>query len=197
MPTSFPKSLLIVGSGAIGIEFASFYRSRSAPRSTVVEATAPHPSRPRTPRSPSSRARPSPGKASPSTPARASSGSPRAATASPPRCAKADGAVAEIVAERVILAIGITGNVEGLGLEAAGGRRSTRATSSSTNGAAPAQPASTPSATWSGRPGSRTRQAMRALSAWRKSAGVEGVHPLDKTNIPAAPIARRKSPASG
>ena len=27
VPTSFPKSLLIVGSGAIGIEFASFYRS--------------------------------------------------------------------------------------------------------------------------------------------------------------------------
>ena len=27
VPTSFPKSLLIVGSGAIGIEFASFYRA--------------------------------------------------------------------------------------------------------------------------------------------------------------------------
>ena len=30
VPTSFPKSLLIVGSGAIGIEFASFYRSLGA-----------------------------------------------------------------------------------------------------------------------------------------------------------------------
>ena len=34
--------------------------------------------------------------------------------------AKPDGSSAEIVAERVILAIGITGNVEGLGLEAQG-----------------------------------------------------------------------------
>jgi dihydrolipoamide dehydrogenase len=36
VPPSFPKSLLIVGSGAIGIEFASFYRSLGA-EVTVVE----------------------------------------------------------------------------------------------------------------------------------------------------------------
>lgn len=36
VPTSFPKSLLVVGSGAIGIEFASFYRTLGADV-TVVE----------------------------------------------------------------------------------------------------------------------------------------------------------------
>ncbi len=36
VPTSFPKSLLVVGSGAIGIEFASFYRTLGA-EVTVVE----------------------------------------------------------------------------------------------------------------------------------------------------------------
>ncbi len=36
VPTSMPKSLLVVGSGAIGIEFASFYRSMGA-EVTVVE----------------------------------------------------------------------------------------------------------------------------------------------------------------
>ena len=36
VPSLFPKSLLIVGSGAIGIEFASFYRSMGA-EVTVVE----------------------------------------------------------------------------------------------------------------------------------------------------------------
>ena len=36
MPPSFPKSLLVVGSGAIGIEFASFYRTLGA-EVTVVE----------------------------------------------------------------------------------------------------------------------------------------------------------------
>ncbi len=36
IPTAFPKSLLVVGSGAIGIEFASFYRTLGA-EVTVVE----------------------------------------------------------------------------------------------------------------------------------------------------------------
>src|SRR5512142_8147 len=36
VPPSFPKSLLIVGSGALGIEFASFYRTLGA-EVTVVE----------------------------------------------------------------------------------------------------------------------------------------------------------------
>ena len=36
IPTSFPKSLLVVGSGAIGIEFASFYRTLGS-EVTVVE----------------------------------------------------------------------------------------------------------------------------------------------------------------
>ena len=36
MPQAFPKSLLVVGSGAIGIEFASFYRTLGA-EVTVVE----------------------------------------------------------------------------------------------------------------------------------------------------------------
>src|SRR5690606_11469853 len=36
IPESFPKSLLVVGSGAIGIEFASFYRTLGA-EVTVVE----------------------------------------------------------------------------------------------------------------------------------------------------------------
>src|SRR5882757_7459061 len=36
VPTMFPKSLLVVGSGAIGIEFASFYRTLGA-EVTVVE----------------------------------------------------------------------------------------------------------------------------------------------------------------
>ncbi len=64
------------------------------------------------------------------------------------------------------------------------GSSSTRATSSSMNGAAPARPASTPSAMWSVRPGSRTRQATRAFCASRRSPASTGVHPLDKTAIP-------------
>ena len=36
MPERLPKSLLVIGSGAIGIEFASFYRTLGA-EVTVVE----------------------------------------------------------------------------------------------------------------------------------------------------------------
>ena len=36
MPPELPKSLLVIGSGAIGIEFASFYRTLGA-EVTVVE----------------------------------------------------------------------------------------------------------------------------------------------------------------
>ncbi len=36
MPAAMPKSLLVIGSGAIGIEFASFYRNMGA-EVTVVE----------------------------------------------------------------------------------------------------------------------------------------------------------------
>jgi dihydrolipoamide dehydrogenase len=55
VPQAFPKSLLVIGSGAIGIEFASFYRTLGA------EVTASF--LPRTPRSPPLRARPSPNRA--------------------------------------------------------------------------------------------------------------------------------------
>ena len=44
VPPEFPKSLLVVGSGAIGIEFASFYRTLGA-EVTVVEVRRPHPAR--------------------------------------------------------------------------------------------------------------------------------------------------------
>ena len=118
VPQSFPKSLLIVGSGAIGIEFASFYRSLGA-EVTVVEALP---------------------RILPAEDAEISELARKAfarqgivihtgtrverlvkgADSVTATLAKADGSGAEIVAERVILAIGITGNVEGLGLEALG-----------------------------------------------------------------------------
>ena len=44
VPPSFPKSLLIVGSGAIGIEFASFYRSLGR-RGDRGRNASPHPTR--------------------------------------------------------------------------------------------------------------------------------------------------------
>ena len=115
VPPSFPKSLLIVGSGAIGIEFASFYRSLGA-EVTVVEVLD---------------------RILPAEDAEISALARKAfarqgivihtetqveklvrnADSVTARLRKPDGDLAEITTARVILAIGITGNVEGLGLE--------------------------------------------------------------------------------
>src|SRR6478609_4579653 len=115
VPESFPKSLLVVGSGAIGIEFASFYRTLGA-EVTVVEML--------------DRVLPVED-AEISTLARkafAKQGIAIHTGTSVERLVKGDGRVTaivkkpngeagEITVERVILAIGITGNVEGIGLE--------------------------------------------------------------------------------
>ena len=61
-PDTMPKSLLVIGSGAIGIEFASFYRALGADV-TVVEVL-PQSFRPRMPRSRLSPARRSRSRAS-------------------------------------------------------------------------------------------------------------------------------------
>ncbi len=44
VPPHMPKKLLVIGSGAIGIEFASFYNTLGA-ETTVVEVLAAHPAR--------------------------------------------------------------------------------------------------------------------------------------------------------
>ena len=88
----------------------------------------------------------------------------------------------ELEVERVIVAAGIVGNIENLGLE--GTRvRWKRATSSPTACAAPASRASTPSATWPARPGWRTRPAMKACV--RGSHRRQAAHAIDPLRIPA------------
>ena len=120
IPANFPNSLLIVGSGAIGIEFASFYRSLGA-EVTVVEMLPRI--LPAEDEEISELARK----------AFARQGIVIHTETRVERLAKgensvtatlrlADGAAKDVTAERVILAIGITGNVEGIGLEQQGVR---------------------------------------------------------------------------
>jgi dihydrolipoamide dehydrogenase len=118
VPDSFPKSLLIVGSGAIGIEFASFYRRLGA-EVTVVEMLPRI--LPAEDAEISELARKSFAKQGIAI--RTETRVERLAKGADGVTAtlrKSDGAVEEIAAERVILAIGIAGNVEGLGLEEQG-----------------------------------------------------------------------------
>ena len=118
VPAALPKRLLVIGSGAIGIEFASFYRALGS-EVTVVEAL--------------DRILPAEDAEISALAAKAfSKRGIRLLTSAQVKSLKAgadsvtasvttaDGKAEEITADRCILAVGIVGNVEGLGLEALG-----------------------------------------------------------------------------
>jgi dihydrolipoamide dehydrogenase len=181
VPPSFPKSLLIVGSGAIGIEFASFYRSLGA-EVTVVEVldrilpvedaeisglarkaftrqgivlhTETHVER-----------------------------LTRAADTVSARLRKPDGDIEEVMADRVILAIGITGNVEGLGLEEQGVaiEKGHIVVDEWCRTGAPGLYAIGDVV---GPPWLAHKASHEGIICVEKIAGLQSVHPLDKTNIP-------------
>ncbi len=118
VPPTMPKSLLVIGSGAIGIEFASFFRTLGA-EVTVVEVLD---------------------RVLPVEDEEISAFALKAFTkqgmkvqlgASVEKLAKGqdnvtatiktkDGKTQDLIVDRVILAVGITGNVENIGLEAVG-----------------------------------------------------------------------------
>ena len=182
MPQSFPKSLLVVGSGAIGIEFASFYRSLGA-EVTVVEALP---------------------RILPAEDAEISELARKAfarqgivihtgtrverlvkgADSVTATLAKADGNGAEIVAERVILAIGIVGNVEGLGLEALGVKID-KGHIVVDEWCRTGVPSLYAIGDVVGPPWLAHKASHEGIICVEKIAGVAGLHPLDKTAIPA------------
>ncbi len=119
LPPALPRSLLIAGSGAIGIEFASFYRALGV-EVTVVELLPEI--LPAEDAEIAALARKAFEKAGHSHPHRRQGrrGESAARTASPRRIELADGKRESIAAERMISAVGVVGNVDGLGLEALG-----------------------------------------------------------------------------
>jgi dihydrolipoamide dehydrogenase len=170
-----------VGSGAIGIEFASFYRSLGA-EVTVVEVLD---------------------RILPAEDAEISALARKAfarqgivihtetqveklvrnADSVTARLRKPDGDLAEITTARVILAIGITGNVEGLGLEDRGVKieKGHIVVDEWCRTGAPGLYAIGDVV---GSPWLAHKASHEGIVCVEKIAGVEGVHPLDKTNIP-------------
>jgi dihydrolipoamide dehydrogenase len=181
VPESFPKSLLVVGSGAIGIEFASFYRTLGA-EVTVVEIL--------------DRILPAED-AEISALARKAFAKQRITihtNASVERLVTGEGSVTallkkpngesgEVTVERVILAIGITGNVEGVGLEEQGVKieKGHIAVDEWCSTGAPGLYAIGDVV---GSPWLAHKASHEGIICVEKIAGIEGVHPLDKTNIP-------------
>jgi dihydrolipoyl dehydrogenase len=114
VPETFPKSLLVIGSGAIGIEFASFYRTLGA-EVTVVEVL--DRILPVEDEEISAFARKSFEKQGMKIMTGATVKALKKSANSVTATIEAGGKTSELTAERVILAVGITGNVENLGLE--------------------------------------------------------------------------------
>jgi dihydrolipoamide dehydrogenase len=117
IPTAMPKSLLVVGSGAIGIEFASFYRLMGA-EVTVVEVL--DRVLPVEDEEISAFARKAFEKQGMKIHTKASVTALKKGADSVTATIEADGKKSEITVDRVILAVGIVGNVENNGLEGTG-----------------------------------------------------------------------------
>jgi dihydrolipoamide dehydrogenase len=181
IPASFPKSLLIVGSGAIGIEFASFYRSLGA-EVTVVEML------PRILPAEDAEISDLARKAFTKQGMAIHTGTRverlvKSADSVTATLRMPDGASKEIVAERVILAIGITGNVEGLGLEAQGvgvDKGHILVDEYCRTGT----PGLYAIGDVVGPPWLAHKASHEGIICVENIAGVDGVHPIDKTAIP-------------
>ena len=180
VPTMFPKSLLVVGSGAIGIEFASFYKTLGA-EVTVVEIMD---------------------RVMPVEDEEISAMAAKAFTkqgmklklgtqvtelkkgADNVTCTlKAkDGKTETVVVDRVILAMGIVGNVEDIGLEAAGIKVE------KTHIVAGKYGETGVDGVWAigdlvGGPWLAHKAMHEGVIVAEKIAGVKGVHPLNTSNV--------------
>jgi dihydrolipoamide dehydrogenase len=180
VPPTMPKSLLVVGSGAIGIEFASFYRTLGADV-TVVEVLD---------------------RVLPVEDAEISAFAKKAfekqgmkiLTSAAVKALKkgndnvtatieAGGKSQDITVERVILAIGIVGNVENLGLE--GTKVKVEKTHVVVDGyGATGEPGIYAIGDLAGPPWLAHKASHEGVICIEKIAGLNDVHPMDVRNIP-------------
>ena len=186
VPKAMPKSLLVVGSGAIGVEFASFYNDLGADV-TIVEII--DRILPVEDEEISGMAR----KALEKQGIRILTG---AKVASLDR--KADGVTAvvetadgaeTITAERVIMAVGIIGNTEDIGLEATAVKVD-RGHIVTNQWSETAEPGVYAIGDVAGPPWLAHKASHEGVICVEKIAGVEGLHPLDKSKIPGCTYAR-------
>jgi dihydrolipoamide dehydrogenase len=181
VPPSFPKSLLVVGSGAIGIEFASFYRTLGA-EVTVVEVL--------------DRVLPVEDEEISAFAAKAFNKQgmklkvgatvtelKRGADNVTATLKAKDGKTETLTVDRVILAMGIVGNVENIGLEAAGikvDRTHVVANQWGETGA----PGIWAIGDLVGGPWLAHKAMHEGVIVAERIAGVKGVHPLNTSNVP-------------
>jgi dihydrolipoamide dehydrogenase len=186
VPAAIPKSLLVVGSGAIGIEFASFYHDMGA-EVTVVEVL--DRVLPVEDEEVSAFARKSFEKQGIKIHTGATVQALEHARDGVTARIEADGKSAELAVERVILAVGIVGNVEDTGLE------NTGVVVEKTHVVVDEWLRTGESGVYAigdlvGPPWLAHKASHEGVICVERIAGVNDVHPLDTRNIPACTYCR-------
>jgi dihydrolipoamide dehydrogenase len=180
VPPAMPKSLLVVGSGAIGIEFASFYRTLGA-EVTVVEVL--DRVLPVEDSEISAFARKAFEKQGMKILTSATVKALKKGGDSVTATIEAGGKSQDITVDRVILAIGIVGNVENLGLE--GTKVKVEKTHVLADGyGATGEPGVYAIGDLTGAPWLAHKASHEGVICVEKIAGVKGAHPMDVRNIP-------------
>ncbi len=186
VPEVMPKSILVVGSGAIGIEFASFYRDFGA-EVTVVEAL------PRVlpveDEEISDFARKAFEKQGMKILTSATVTGLKKAKSGVTATVEAGGESTQVRAERVILAVGIVGNVENLGLEGTK-VKVVKCHIVIDEWGRTGEPGVYAIGDVTGPPWLAHKASHEGVICVEKIAGVEGVHPLDKSRIPGCTYCR-------
>ena len=180
VPATMPKSLLVVGSGAIGIEFASFYRSMNADV-TVVEVL------PRVlpveDEEISTFARKAFEKRGIKIRTGATVKALKKGADSVTATIESGGTSEELTGERVIMAVGIVGNTEDIGLEGTGVKVE-RGHVVIDQWCRTGEPGVYPIGDVTGPPWLAHKASHEGVVCVERIAGVAGVHPLDVTKIP-------------
>ena len=186
VPTSFPKSLLVIGSGAIGIEFASFYLNMGA-QVTVVEVM------PRVlpveDEEISAFAQKAFEKQGMKILTNATVKSLKKGADTVTVSIEAGGKVQDITVDRVISAVGIVGNVENIGLEGTGVKVD-RTHVVIDEYCRTGEPGVYAIGDLTGPPWLAHKASHEGVICVEKIAGLNDVHPLNVTNIPGCTYCR-------
>lgn len=186
VPNTMPEKLLVVGSGAIGIEFASFFHTLGA-ETTVVEVMD-H-IMPVEDAEISDFARKQMEKEGLNIKTKATVKSLKKAKGKVTATIEQDGKTEDITVDRVILAVGIVGNVENIGLE--GTKIKVEGTHVITDQwCATGEPGVYAIGDLAGAPWLAHKASHEGVICVEKIAGEKDVHPLDTNKIPGCTYCR-------
>jgi len=187
VPAALPASLLVVGSGAIGMEFASFYRDLGAEVSVVEILPRILPAEDEEISAAARKAFERQGIAI-HTEARVASLE-RAGQGLRARLELSDGSQRDLAVERAILAVGIAGNVEELGLEGSG-VRVVRGQIAVGEWGETGEPGVYAIGDVAGPPRLAHKAMHEGVICVERIAGVAGLEPLDPSRVPGCTYCR-------